>query len=77
MAQYFSDTYNRKILGINNRLAARRAHAISANAEKLDRGIEPMQSINELSPIHFTGSFPGGDQDSHAAIVRERPLLIA
>src|SRR5581483_6081055 len=77
MVQNFCDAYDGKVFGVDDSVAASGAHPASTHPKKLDRGIDPMQSFNELGAIHFTGSLAGGDQDSHAAIVRQSLFLIA
>src|ERR1035438_1351495 len=81
MAEDFSDADNREVLGVDDNIAARGAHALPTGAEEsklcgggaLPRLWMSAQRFDELRAIHVSGGFPGGDEDLHAAIVREAP----
>src|SRR6266404_3251725 len=65
MSQDFGDADDREITRVDDGVAAGVAHALAADAEKLERRVATAQGLDELGAIHFTGSLPGGDQDSH------------
>ena len=65
MAENFGNSDYGKIAGVDDGIAASFTHALAAHAEELQRGIASPQGLDELRAVHFTGSLPGGDQDSH------------
>ena len=79
MADNFRDTDDGEVLGIDDGVATGSPHAVSADAEEFEPTLRvrrflsasSTQGRNKLRPIHFTGCFAGGDQDSHGAIVRD------
>jgi hypothetical protein len=42
---------------------------LAAYAKEFQRRVMALEGLDELRTIHFTGSLPGGDQDSHGGIV--------
>src|SRR5579872_6301841 len=69
VTQDLGDADHREISSIHDGLAPGCAHAVSANAEELKLRVKAMQRFDQLRAVHFAGRLPGGDQDSHAAIV--------
>ncbi len=59
MAEDFGDADDREILGVDDRVAAGGAHAVSADAEKFELRVAAVQSFDELRAVHFSGSFAG------------------
>jgi hypothetical protein len=57
MADDLGDADNGEVLGIDDNLAASRAHALSAGAEELEPWTTPPQRLNQLRAIHFARSF--------------------
>src|SRR5579864_3221927 len=72
MIQDLGDADDCQIFGINNRIASRRAHAISAHAEEVERSVRSCasQRVDKLCSVHFTGSLSCRDEDAHADIVK-------
>ena len=65
MAENLGNSDHGKIAGVDDGIAASFTHALAAHAEELQRGIASPQGLDELRAVHFTGSLPGRDQDSH------------
>src|SRR5580704_6492041 len=65
MAEYLGDADDGEIFGVDDGVATRAAHAVSAHAEELERWLPAPQSFDKLRAVHFAGGLPGRDQDSH------------
>ena len=59
MAQDFGDADDGQILCIDDRVTARGAHAVSADAEEFERCVAAVQGFNQLGSIHFARGFAG------------------
>ena len=72
MADDFGDPDDGEVFGVDYDVAAGGAHAVSAGAKERDAaGDASAQSFNQLASIHVARSLAGGDENLHAAIVRE------
>src|ERR1700676_418059 len=74
MAEDFGDANNRKILGINNGVAACGAHCGTTGSKKLARRVAAANGFDELSPVHFSRGLAGRDQNPHEALKMAVPV---
>jgi hypothetical protein len=59
----------REMGSIHQSFASGGPHPLSADAEKFQTGVMAAEGIDELRPVHVSGSFSGGDENSHFFIV--------
>ncbi len=75
MAEDFGDADDGEVFGVDDRVAAGGAHAVSADTEEFEGRIAAAQGFDELRAVHFPRSFASRDQDSQESIVEGRPNL--
>jgi hypothetical protein len=69
MADDLRNADDREISCVDHGVAPRSPHAIPTYPKEFQGWIALTQSLDKLSPIHFTRSFASGDENSHRSIV--------
>src|ERR1700722_1436043 len=69
MAEDFGDADDGEVFGVDDGVASGGAHAVGADAEEFERWVAAAQGFDELSAVHFTRSFAGGDENSHGEVL--------
>src|SRR5438132_9709142 len=65
VAEDLGDADYGELLGVHNRVASNGAHALATDTKKFQRRVAAEQNLDKLRAIHFSRSFPGGDENSH------------